>query len=201
MTQVLSIALVLLMLLKPREHSRHARFFIVQENIHKTAQNIGKIKRIRVYHPDLCRFGPDFPNNSKSGRLRMFPRLEQHQQHQSTQQHLGHFSCITNTSRHILTVIQLKWPKCKLLLWCCWCCSSPGNILSLPDFELFGKSGPKWHKSGWHTRILFILLIFWAVLRTFSWTMKNLACWECSLGLSSISNTKALNSAWVISAV
>ena len=147
------------------------------------------------------RFVYVFLNNEKSGRLRMFPRLEQHQQHQSNQQHLGHFSCITNTSRHILTVIQLKWPKCKLLLWCCWCCSSPGNILSLPDFELFGKSGPKRHKYGWYTRILFILLIFWAVLRTFSWTMKNLACWERSLGLSSISTPKALNSTWVVSAV
>ena len=149
----------------------------------------------------LSRFAYVFLNNEKSGTLRTFPGLEQHQHTQSTQQHLGRFSCIRNTSRHILTVIQLKWPKCKLLLWVCWCCSSPGNILSLPDFELFGKSGPKRHKSGWYTRILFILPIFWAVLCMFSWTMKNLACRECSLGLSSISNTKALDSTWVISAV
>ena len=147
------------------------------------------------------RFVYVFLNNEKSGMLRTFPGLEQHQHTQSNQQHLGHFSCIRNTSRHILTVIQLKWPKCKLLLWVCWCCSSPGNILSLPDFELFGKSGPKRHKYGWYTRILFILLIFWAVLRTFSWTMKNLARWERSLGLSSISTPKALNSTWVVSAV
>ena len=95
MTQVQIVALGVLMLLKPREHSQHARFFIVQENVRKTAQNISKIKRIRVCHPDLCRFGPDFPNNEKSGMLRMFPGLEQHQQHQSNNLHLGHFSCIT----------------------------------------------------------------------------------------------------------
>ena len=142
-----------------------------------------------------------FLNNEKSGMPRMFPGLEQHQQHQSNRQHLGHFSCITVSMWRLVFVIQLKWPKCCWVLWCCWCCTSPGNILSLPDFSLFGKSGPKRHKYGWYTRILFILLIFWAVLRTFSWTMKNLARWERSLGLSSISTPKALNSTWVVSAV
>ena len=41
------------------------------------------------------RFVYVFLNNEKSGMPRMFPGLEQHQQHQSNRQHLGHFSCIT----------------------------------------------------------------------------------------------------------
>ena len=41
------------------------------------------------------RFVYVFLNNEKSGMPRMFPGLEQHQQHQSNNLHLGHFSCIT----------------------------------------------------------------------------------------------------------